>query len=215
MRHNFELEIEHLKDEIMVLGSMIQEATLLAVKALVERDVDTSLKVIEHDKKINNKRFAIENAVIVLIATQQPMANDLRMLASILEVASELERIGDYAKGIGVINTRLTESIKSVNDLTYMANKCVDMLDRSLVAFVDQDEEAAKAIPQEDDEVDAMYEQFYRVLMTYVLEDATLIEEVNFLLWAAHNLERFADRVINICERTIFVVSGSNEEIEG
>lgn len=214
MRHNFEIEISHLQDEILVLGSMIEDATLRSVKALVEKDVQTSLDVINRDKLINAKRFAIENAVIVLIATQQPMANDLRVLASVLEVASELERIGDYAKGIAVINTRLTESYKPISDLTYMAKKCVDMLNRALTAFIAQDEAAAKAIPLEDDEVDAMYEQFYRILMTYVIQDPKSIEQVNFLLWAAHNLERFADRVTNICERTIFVATGSNSEID-
>ena len=214
MRHNFDVEISHLKDEILVLGSMIEEATLRSVKALIERDIKTSLEVIENDKNINAKRFAIENAVIVLIATQQPMANDLRILASVLDVASELERIGDYAKGIGVISTRISELDKPMGDLMYMAKKCVDMLNRGLIAFVNQDEEAALSIPKEDDEVDAMYDQFYRVLMTYVLENPQCIEKVNYLLWAAHNLERFADRVTNICERTLFVVSGTNTEID-
>jgi len=214
MRHSFDIEISHLKDEILVLGSMIEEATLRSVKALVEKDVQTSLELIRNDKLVNAKRFAIENAVIVLIATQQPMANDLRVLASVLEVASELERIGDYAKGIAVINTRISELVKPINDLTYMAKKCVDMLNRALTAFIAQDEAAARAIPLEDDEVDAMYEQFYRVLMTYIIEDPQKIEPVNYLLWAAHNLERFADRVTNICERTIFVATGSNAEID-
>lgn len=214
MRHNFDIEISHLQDEILVLGSMIEEATLTSVKALVEKDVPTSLEVIKNDKLINAKRFAIENAVIVLIATQQPMANDLRVLASVLEVASELERIGDYAKGIAVINTRLPELINPINDLTYMAKKCVDMLNRALTAFIAQDEVAARAIPLEDDEVDVMYEQFYRILMTYIIEDPQRIEKANYLLWAAHNLERFADRVTNICERTIFVATGSNSEID-
>jgi phosphate transport system protein len=214
VRKAFENEIRQLKDEILLLGSMVEQATLDSVEALKKRDLRWSEKIIDNDKKINAKRFKLENEVMILIATQQPMARDLRVIASILEVISELERMGDYAKGIAVINIRMGDQslLKPLVDLPRMAQKGADMLHRALTAFVNEDAEAAQAIPAEDDEVDLLYEQIYRELMTYVMADARTIERANYLLWAAHNLERFADRVTNICERTVFVATGEYKE---
>jgi phosphate transport system protein len=170
--------------------------------------------VIDGDALINQKRFELENRVMILIATQQPMARDLRVIASILEVISELERMGDYAKGIGVINVRMGTQppLKPLIDIPLMAEKGADMLHRALAAFVSENEDVARLIPQEDDDVDHLYEQVYRELMTYIIADPGSIERANLLLWAAHNLERFADRVSNICERTVFVVTGIYRE---
>jgi phosphate transport system protein len=153
---------------------------------------------------------------MILIATQQPMAHDLRLLASSMEIISELERMGDYAKGIANINVRMGDEklLKPLIDIPRMAQKGADMLHRSLTAFVNEDVEAAKAIPMEDDEVDALYNQIYRELMVFVIEDPKNIERANWLLWVAHNLERVADRVTNICERTIFIATGSFFEIK-
>ena len=169
------------------------------------------------DAQINEMRFSLENRVMVLIATQQPMARDLRVIASILEVISELERMGDYAKGIGVINVRMGDQLllKPLIDIPLMADKATSMLHRSLAAFVNEDAEAASLIPLEDDEVDQLYNQVYHELMTYIIADPKSIERANWLLWAAHNLERFADRVTNICERTVFVVTGEYRETQG
>ncbi len=212
LRKTFETEIQHLKDEILILGSMVEQATIDSVEALRTRNEEASKKIIEADKAINARRFAIENQVMVVIATQQPMAHDLRLLASILEVAGELERMGDYAKGISTINLRMTEALKPISNLPPMAKKSVSMLHRALTAFVNEDLDAARKIPLEDDEVDAMYDQVYRLLMSYILENAHNIEHANWILWAAHNLERLADRVTNICERTIFVATGDYKE---
>ncbi|MDW8278654.1 MAG: phosphate signaling complex protein PhoU, partial [Anaerolineales bacterium] len=214
IRKTFEQEIQQLKDEILLLGSMVEQATLDAVEALKKRDMRWSEQIIAADKKINEKRFELENKVMILIATQQPMARDLRMIASILEVISELERMGDYAKGIAVINIRMGEQplLKPLIDIPRMAQKGTDMLHRALTAFVNGDVETARAIPEEDDEVDMLYEQVYRELMTYVMADARTIERANWLLWAAHNLERLADRVTNICERAVFAVTGEYKE---
>ncbi len=210
IRKTFESEIQHLKDEIVVLGSMVEQSIVDSVEALKERDIEASRKVIELDKRINAKRFALENETMVLIATQQPMARDLRVLASILEVISELERMGDYGKGIGVINIRMGSQplLKPLVDIPRMAQIGTSMLHRALTAFINEDVEAAAAIPPEDDQVDELYEQIYRELMTFIMEDPKNIERANWLLWASHNLERFADRVTNICERTIFIVTG-------
>jgi phosphate transport system protein len=213
-RKTFEIEIQELKNEIIILGSMVEQAMLNAVEALKKRDMDWSRKLIAGDAQINEKRFVLENQVMVLIATQQPMARDLRLIASILEVISELERMGDYAKGIGVINIRMGDQpiLKPLIDIPLMAQKSADMLHRALAAFVSEDAAAARLIPPEDDEVDQLYEQVYRELMTYVITDPRSIERANYLLWAAHNLERFADRVTNICERTVFTVTGEYGE---
>ena len=214
VRTTFEHEIQGLKDEILILGSMVEQALLDAVTALKKRDFALSEKVIAGDVDINQKRFELENRVMILIATQQPMARDLRVIASILEVISELERMGDYAKGIGVINRRMGDQplLKPLIDIPRMAQKGTSMLHRALTAFVNEDVDAARLIPPEDDEVDQLYVQIYRELVTYILVDPSSIERANFLLWAAHNLERFADRVTNICERTEFVVTGEYKE---
>jgi phosphate transport system protein len=216
IRKTFENELQEVKDEILVLGSMVEEAILGTVEALKKRDIEASLKILAADREINKKRFEIENQLMILIATQQPMAHDLRLLASSMEIISELERMGDYAKGIANINIRMGDQplLKPLIDVPRMAQKGVDMLHRALTAFVNEDVEAAKAIPIEDDEVDALYNQVYRELMTFVISDPKSIERANWLLWVAHNLERVADRVTNICERTVFIATGELGEIK-
>jgi len=216
LRKTFETELQQVKDNVLILGSMVEKALLDSVEALKERNIQAAEKVFGEDKEINKKRFDIENQLMILIATQQPMARDLRVLASTLEIVSELERMGDYAKGIANINIRMGEAplIKPLIDIPRMAAKGVDMLHRALTAFVNEDVDAALALPIEDDEVDALYLQIYRELMTFIIADPTVIERVNWLLWVAHNLERFADRVTNICERTVFIVTGELGEIK-
>jgi phosphate transport system protein len=172
--------------------------------------------VIAGDRVINEKRFAIEDQALGLIATQQPMAGDLRTLAAILDITSELERIGDYAKGIAKVSLMIGEEplVKPLVDVPRMAEKARDMLHRALEAFVQRDTDMARAIPTEDDEVDDLYNQVYRELITYILADPSTIERANYLLWVAHNLERAADRVTNICERVIFTATGEVVEMD-
>jgi phosphate transport system protein len=195
---------------------MAEQAILNSVESLKKRDLKAARQILEADRDINQKRFEIEKTLMILIATQQPMAHDLRFLASTMEIISELERMADYAKGIANINLRMGEEslLKPLIDIPRMAQKDVDMLHRALTAFVNEDTEAARAIPVEDDEVDALYNQIYRELMTFVIQDPKTIERANWLLWVAHNLERVADRVTNICERTIFIVTGEMTEIK-
>lgn len=216
IRKTFENELQQVKDDILVLGSMVEQAILDSVEALKKRDTKAAEKILASDRDINKKRFEIESQLMILIATQQPMAHDLRLLASSMEIISELERMGDYAKGIANINIRMGDQplLKPLIDVPRMANKDVDMLHRALTAFVNEDVETARAIPIEDDEVDALYNQVYRELMTFVIADPKVIERANWLLWVAHNLERVADRVTNICERTIFIATGELVEIE-
>lgn len=216
IRKTFESDIQQVKDEVLALGSMVEHAIISSVEALKKRDIKAAERIIAEDKEINKKRFAIENQLMILIATQQPMAHDLRLLASTMEIISELERMGDYAKGIANINVRMADEklLKPLIDIPRMAEKGTSMLHRALTAFVHEDLETAKSLPIEDDEVDALYNQIYRELMIFVIEDPKNIERANWLLWVAHNLERVADRVTNICERTIFIATGEFGEIK-
>ncbi len=215
-RETLDRAISELLDEVLVQGSMVENAIEGAVAALKARDVDTARQIYDKDRQVNKKQFEIEESVIVLIATQQPMARDLRLLAAILEVTTELERMGDYAKGIARITVKLGQEpfIKPLIDIPRMAEVCVDLLHRALTALVERDAEAARVIPKEDELVDQLYNQVYRELMTFMIADPSTIDQANHLLWVAHNLERVADRVTNICERIVFVVTGEMLEMD-
>jgi phosphate transport system protein len=215
-RETLDRNIQQLKDEILVLGSMVEQALLKSVDALKRQDLVLAQRIYDGDIRINTKRFEIENQALVLIATQQPMAKDARILASVLDVATELERIGDYAKGIAKICLLMGKQapVKPLIDIPYMAQLDADMLHRSLAAFVEIDAKTAEEIPNEDDLVDELYNQIFRELITYMIADPSTIDRANFLLWAAHNLERAADRVTNICERTIYIATGKMVEID-
>jgi len=215
-REAFEQELQRLEDEILALGSMVEQAIAESVEVLRRRDMEGSRRLIAQDRQINEKRFAIEGDTLVLIATQQPMAGDLRTLAAVLEIATELERIGDYAKGIAKINLLIGEGplLKPLVDIPLMAEKARSMLHRALDAFVRQDVALARAIPAEDDQVDALYNQVHRELLTFIMADPRNMDQANYLLWAAHNLERAADRVTNICERVIFTATGDMIEMD-
>jgi phosphate transport system protein len=215
-RETLDRQIRELMDDVLVLGSMVEQATLDAVDALKRRDMEASRRVYAGDVQINEKRFALENDSITLIATQQPMARDLRVLAAILEVITELERMGDYAKGIARINIMMGEQplVKPLIDVPRMAEITVTMLHDALSAFVEGDADKAREIPPKDDEVDHLYNQVYRELITYMISDPSTIDRANYLMWVAHNLERMADRVTNICERTIYVATGKLMELD-
>ena len=216
MRKTFEIEIQQLKDELLVLGSLVEQQVFSSVEALNNRDLGASRRIQEMDDQVNAKRYAIEEQVMIVIATQQPMAHDLRLLASILEVSGELERMGDYAKGIATVNIRMGDQplLKPLVDIPLMAQKGADMLHRALTAFINEDAATARGIPAEDDDVDNLYNQVYHDLMALVIQDPKVIERANWLLWVAHNLERLADRVTNICERTVFIATGELKELE-
>jgi len=215
-RQTFERELQRLQDEVLVLGSMVENALIESVEILKRRDLEGARRLIAGDRLINEKRFAIEADALALIATQQPMAGDLRTLAAVLEIVTELERMGDYAKGIARINLMMGEKplLKPLIDIPRMAEKARDMLHRSLDAFVRRDVALARAIPAEDDEVDALYNQVYRELLIFIMSDPRTIDQATYLLWVAHNLERTADRVTNICERVIFTVTGEMMEMD-
>ena len=208
--------MQRIQEEVLVLGGMVETAIVDSVASLKRRDLEASRRLIGHDREINMKRFELENDALILIATQQPMAGDLRILAAVLEITTELERIGDYAKGIARINLMIgdEEFIKPLIDIPVMAQKARDMLEDSLQAFISKDVPLAQSIPHRDQEVDDLYNQVYRELMTYVVANPSGIDQANYLLWAAHNLERAADRVTNICERVVFTVTGRMAEMD-
>ncbi len=216
-RQAFDRELQRLEGKLLGLGRMAKEALLASVDALKCRDLDAARRIIAADHELNEQRFAIEHETLVVIATQQPMAVDLRTLAAFLEIATELERIGDYAKGIAKITLMMgTEPfIKPLIDIPRMAEKAASMLTRALHAFLGRDVDLARSIPAEDDEMDDLYDQIYRELTKFIIVDPTLIDRASYLMWVAHNLERAADRVVNICERVIFTVTGEVIEFDG
>lgn len=195
---------------------MVEKALIESVEILKRRDLEGARRLIAGDQIINEKRFAIEADCLALIATQQPVASDLRTLAGVLEIITELERIGDYAKGIAriAIMTDQEPLLKPLTKISDMAEKTRNMLNRALEAFVQRDVALARAISAEDDEVDALYSQVYRGLLSIVRADTGTIDQAAYLLSVAHNLERTSDRVINICERVIFTVTGEMVELD-
>ena len=216
-RKAFDQKLQDLEERLKELSRLVKEALVASVDALKRRDLETARQIIDADHAVNNLRFAIEHETLVVIATQQPMAVDLRTLAAVLGIATELERIGDYAKGIAKITIKMGKEpfVKPLIDIPRMAEKARHMLHRALQAFIERDVESARVIPMEDDEMDALYHQVYRELTTYIVADPTLVDRASYLIWVAHNLERAADRVMNICERVIFTVTGEVVELDG
>jgi len=214
-REAFQRELRQLQDDALFLGSMVEKQIVLAVEALRQRDLDLARQIIANDSEVDRKRYAIEERALVTIATQQPMAGDLRTIAAVIHIVTELERMADHAEGIAKICLMLADEppLKPLIDIPRMAEKAVAMLHGSLTAFIERDQEAAKRIAREDDEVDALYNQVYRELLTFMLSDPRTISRATYLLWVAHNLERIADRATNICERVVFAVTGRLEDM--
>ena len=215
MRTAFHKRLREIQDDILALGSIVSKALLRSIDALRNRDLELAHQIIADDQKINDKRFEIEEKCIGIIATQQPMASDLRIIIAILNITTEIERIGDYAVGIARIVIMIGDEppLKPLIDIPRMAEQTVDMLRRSLDAFINRDAEAAKKISSEDDLVDHLYDQVFRELLIFMAEDPKTITRATRLMWTAHNLERAADRVTNICERVVFVVTGRMQEM--
>ncbi len=215
MRTAFHKKLREIQDDILAMGSMVSKAILRSIDALKNRDLEAARQIITDDQKINGKRFEIEERCIELIATQQPLASDLRIIIAILNITTEIERVGDYAVGIARIVIMIGDEppLKPLIDIPRMADQTIDMLRRGLDAFINRDAEAARKIAAEDDLVDHLYDQVFRELLTFMAEDPKTITRATRLMWTAHNLERAADRVTNICERVVFIVTGKMEEI--
>lgn len=215
-RPSFDRQIHHLQDEVLLLGSMAEQAILQSVDILKRRDIPAARRLVTDDQLINEKRYAIENNILILMATQQPIAHDLRLLAALLEVITELERIGDYAKGIATVTIRLADADLPIpiRDLERMAALAADMLHRGLGAFIAENVNLAHSIPDEDNQVDELYLSNYRSLVKEMIADPSIIDQTNEIMWVNHNLERAADRVTNICERAVFIATGELMEMD-
>ncbi len=209
-REHFQNMLREVEHELAGMGEMVIAAIDRSVLALQHVDKAEAERIIRDDAAINCKRWEIENQCVQLFATQQPVAGDLREIVSFMDLITNLERMADHAKGIAkiVVMHDQTPLLKPLIDIPRMAAKAGEMIRRSLDAFITQDVAAAKAIMAMDDEVDALYEQIFRELLTYMMEDPRTITRAVYLIWISHNLERIADRVTNICERIIFMVTG-------
>ncbi|MCY4576397.1 MAG: phosphate signaling complex protein PhoU [Chloroflexi bacterium] len=214
-RQDFDRLLQEVQDDVIAMGSMVDRAIERSTEALLNRDANLAQQVVAEDERIDSTRFEIEEKAIRLIATQQPMAGDLRVLVTVLNVIVDLERMADHAEGNGRIAQMIgaDSTIRPLGTLPRMADKCRDMLRRVLSALVDHDADTARKICEEDDEVDAMQDLSYHSLLQTMLENPSRIQEATYLLWATHNLERIADRTTNIAERVVFLVTGHMEEL--
>ena len=214
-RDLFNAEIRQLQDEVLVLGSMAEKAILDSLEALRGGDREWSKRIIEDDRKVNKKRFEIEDRCIFVVASQQPMASDLRALASILYIITDLERIADHAEGIARINVMLADEPlpRKLGYIPSMADRAVAMLRDSLKAYIEHDVDSARQICDADDEVDRLQDSVYEESIKGMIDDPGTVQRNTYLIWCAHNLERIADRCTNICERVIYLVTGHMEEI--
>ncbi|HLE09556.1 MAG TPA: phosphate signaling complex protein PhoU [Thermodesulfobacteriota bacterium] len=214
-REAYHKALKELEDEVLDMGNTVIKAVKDSVESLKTRDIEKSKEIIKNDRLINKKRFDIEERCILLMATQQPMAGDLRILTAILNIITDLERIGDHAEGNAKINILIGKEplIKPLIDIPRMVEVASSMLEECLKAFVDRDVEKAKKIGGMDDAVDALYEQIYRELLLMMIENPKIIQGATYLIWVAHNMERIADRATNIAERIVFMVTGKMEEL--
>ncbi len=210
-------QIQELQDTVVSMSSMVGKALARAVDALRTQDCQLAQQVRRADQEVNDRRWAGEGQALTLMATQGPMAGDLRLITSSMQLFTDLERMGDHASGIAkiVVQTADEELLKPLVDIPRMAQIAHEMLDDAVTAFVEQDEAKAWAVASRDDEVDTLYDQIYRELLTYMMADPSTINRATHLLWAAHNVERIGDLATNICERTVFTISGSFEEMDG
>ncbi len=210
VRADFDRNLKLLQEELLLLGGLVEKAIVDSIEALKTRDIELSHKIVSQDDIIDQKTNQIEEKAIDLIATQQPIAIDLRTLMSVIHISVELERMGDYAEGIGKIGIMMGNDppVKPLVDIPKMATKSSDMLKRSLDALVKRDPALARQVCEDDDEVDNLYDLIYKDLIALMIDDPTTIQRATYLMWVAHDLERIADRATNIAERVIFLVTG-------
>jgi phosphate transport system protein len=214
-RTALERQLAEVQEDMLVLANMVESAIDRGIQALRNRDVELAHQIIADDLKINRKRYETEEKCLELMATQQPLASDLRTIVAVLYIIVDLERMGDHAEGIAKIALMLADEppLKPYIDIPRMAQVAIGMLRGSLEAFKARDADRARAICDEDDEVDALYDQVDRELLTFMLQDPRTIQRATYLIWVAHNLERIADRATNICERVVYLVEGKTEEL--
>ena len=215
-REEFDKELSILESDLVVMSGMVEEALLRSVKALKNRDIDQSQRVIELDDRIDLREVEIERSCVDLIRKEAPIASDLRRIITILQISNELERMGDYAEGIGKINIMMGPGplLKELIDIPEMGNIAVEMLKRAINIFIKKEEENLNEIATEinelDNKVDDLNEKIVSELLEIVKNDSSKAEKATYLMWASHNIERFADRSTNILERAFYLVSGDS-----
>ena len=214
LRIDLDRQLGQLQQEVISLAEIVDKATMRSVEALKQRDLIESQQLVQEDDYIDQKRYEIEDRCVDLIATQQPIAGDLRAIIALLHITVELERIGDYAEGIAKISLLMGNEppLKPLIDIPRMAEKATTMLRNSMDSLVSRDTIKANQVLKDDDEVDLLYDQVYRELLVFMLQNPQTIQRATYLLWAAHDLERIADRATNIAERVIFLVTGKMVE---
>ncbi len=214
-RTAFHQHLNEVEEDILTMGGMVVRAIDRSIEALKDRNSTLAHQIIADDSQINKQRFSIEEKCIGLIATQQPMASDLRIIVAVLNIITELERIGDYAEGISKIVIMIGDEppLKPLIDIPRMGEIIIDMINKSLESFVKRDVDLAMRVVSLDSVVDGLYDQVFRELLTFMMVDPKTTNRATRLIWVAHNLERAADRATNICERVVFTVTGKMEEI--
>tara|TARA_B110000263_G_C15189123_1_gene455219 strand:+ start:193 stop:867 length:675 start_codon:yes stop_codon:yes gene_type:complete len=216
IRSDYNKSLQDLQDGLLILGSMVEKAIHKSMQSLKDRDLELAQIVIDEDDLIDQKRFELENSIVTLLATQQPIAADLRIIISALHIAVELERMGDYAEGIARISQTIGEqsTLKPLIDLPKMTELANEMLRKSLSAYTNRDKDLAIEVCKSDDAVDSLYEDVYHELLEFMIEDPETIQRATYLLWVSHDIERIADRATNIAERVIYLVTGELSEID-
>ncbi len=214
-RESFVLQLNALQERLVSLGAMVARSQEQAVHALADRNTDLANELIAGDRAINQAQHELEEQCLHLIASQQPVARDLRMIFSISSIAWELERMADHASGIAKLALRSMEQpmLKPLIDIPRMAEIGREMLMGQLAAFVKGDVAAARELAARDAEVDQLNDQVFRELLVIMITDPRTITRATYLLWVAHNLERFADRTTNIGERVVFLETNSIVEL--
>ncbi|MGM0471884.1 MAG: phosphate signaling complex protein PhoU [Bacillota bacterium] len=215
VRKNFDQQLEDLNQELLKMGSMVEEAIHKAVTSLVEMDVELAQEVMEKDDQIDKAEVKIEKRCIKLIALQQPVARDLRTIGMISKMITDLERMGDYSYNIASITKEVSGEnwLKPLLDVPRMAQITQNMVRECLDAFVNQDAEKAREVAKLDEEIDRIDEQILRELLTYMMEDAQSINQSTRLMFVCRYLERIADHATNLCERIVYMVTGERERL--
>jgi phosphate transport system protein len=215
LRTHFDQGLRSVQDDLLRMGGLLDVAIAQAMKSLAERDLELARQIVVDDAKVNAMRFKIEQDCVTLIATQQPAATDLRFLVAAMNIISDMERMADHAAGIAKIVLRMGDQplLKPLIDMPRMADEVRGMIHSALDAYVTRDVDLARSIAKRDDVVDALYEQIFRELITFIAEDPHTTTRALYLLFSAHNLERIGDRAVNIAERAIFIASGEMKEL--
>jgi phosphate transport system protein len=215
-RATFDRQLAILRDDTVRMSQMVDTSIEQAIQALKNQDVALAQQVVANDDRINAQRYDIENLCFLLLATQQPTARDLRSVVTAIHIVVELERIGDHAQGIALNAIDLAQEplLKPLIDIPRMAEIARGMMHDSINAYLDWDVEKAQHVMERDQQINHLNEQIYRELLTYMLQDPRNINRATLLLWVSHKLERIGDRITNICERVIFMVTGEMGKTE-